>query len=531
MSMPERMTPTMASRRSALRSLSGTAISTGLTGISGWTGAAEARGRASPSAVDPIRAFASSFDDFVEARGPLRVRFDRPLPKGLSGTLYRNGPARMQRGVTRYQHWFDGDGMMQSFRFDADAVVHRGRMIRTRRYEVEEKAGRFLRGGFGTAFTDALPVASPDDMNVANIAVLPVADELLALWEAGSAWRIDPDTLATRGRRVFSPDTDGLSFSAHPRVDPDGRIWNFGYLGGSGKLALYDIDRHGRLNRATLIDAPNAEMVHDFAVTRRFLVFVLMPITWASISHNGERSQASGAGPKGPGAAFMDRLGWNAAGQVDVLLIDKATLGVAHRFSLPPFFAFHLGNAWEDGETVRVEVVRAPAFDRLMQAIVGATTASPERVVLDQEPVSELRLDLRRRSARIETLPLRGAEFPRFDARFTGLPTSRLVLASRTRTMPEAVFGFNAIVSVDRKRARLQQWDYGERVIAEEHVFVPRPGSAEGIGWVVGTSYDWRVQRSRLSVFDAAQVDAGPIAQAELPYRLPLGLHGQFVTS
>jgi carotenoid cleavage dioxygenase len=32
-----------------------------------------------------------------------------------------------------------------------------------------------------------------------------------------------------------------------------------------------------------------------------------------------------------------------------------------------------------------------------------------------------------------------------------------------------------------------------------------------------------------LSVFDAEHLADGPLAQASLPYVLPLGLHGQFV--
>jgi len=36
-------------------------------------------------------------------------------------------------------------------------------------------------------------------------------------------------------------------------------------------------------------------------------------------------------------------------------------------------------------------------------------------------------------------------------------------------------------------------------------------------------------RQTTLAVFDAAAVDAGPIARARLPYGLPLGLHGNFV--
>ena len=40
----------------------------------------------------PEEAFAHSFANVPEQYGPTEVQFDRPLPEGLQGTLYRNGP-------------------------------------------------------------------------------------------------------------------------------------------------------------------------------------------------------------------------------------------------------------------------------------------------------------------------------------------------------------------------------------------------------------------------------------------------------
>jgi len=40
------------------------------------------------------------------------------LPPGLRGTLYRNGPARLERGGIRVGHWFDGDGAVLAERYD-----------------------------------------------------------------------------------------------------------------------------------------------------------------------------------------------------------------------------------------------------------------------------------------------------------------------------------------------------------------------------------------------------------------------------
>ena len=478
------------------------------------TGALPAGAPAAPATgVEATGAFASSFEAVREHYPPLRVRFDRPLPDGLSGTLFRNGPAGMSHGDMRYHRWFAGDGLVQAWRLQDGMLEHSARMVATDRRRAELEAGRLLWPGFGTDVPDTRPVRSADTINTANISVLPVGDELLALWEAGSAWAVDPRTLHTRGRKVFSPQTDGLSFSAHPRVERDGRIWNFGYLSGSGRLMLYELGRDGRLVRAGALEAPNADMVHDFVITERYLGFVLMPLRF---EHGLP-----------PGHAFMNRLTWQHDEPVVVLLVDKQSWRVVHRFELPPFFAFHFGNAWEDGDSVRITVAQAPAFDDLMRAIGHATLGRPAGH-LGAQPLVELVLDTARGSARVEPLPVRGAEFPAHDPRRAGLPSRMTWLLGTSDDRADDLFGFDSVIGVDRDDGRVRRFSYGNGILAEEHVFVPGAGDAEQDGWLVGTAYDWRRRRTRLSVFDAGRVDEGPVTSAELPYGLPLGLHGRW---
>ena len=58
-----------------------------------------------------------------------------------------------------------------------------------------------------------------------------------------------------------------------------------------------------------------------------------------------------------------------------------------------------------------------------------------------------------------------------------------------------------------------------------------RRDAREGAGWLVGTALDLRTARTVVSVFDATDLAAGPVARARLPYALPLGLHGSFAAA
>ena len=475
-----------------------------------------ARADANPR-VSPLDAWVDAFADLRETYGPTTVDFDRPLPAELKGTLYRNGPARMRRGATEYQHWFDGDGMVHAFRIGESSLRHHARMVLTDKYQAEQKAGRFLRPGFGSRIADSLPISKPDDINVANINVLPLGDELLALWEAGSPWRIDADTLQTLGRKVWTEETDGVAFSAHPKVDVDGTVWSFGYMAGSGKLVLYRLDPRGGLRATRLIEAPNADMVHDFAITRRYLVFVLMPLVFDREAPRGNNS-------------FLDMMKWRPERAGTILLVDKDTLEVAHRFETAPTAFFHVGNAWEDGDTVRIHLMRIDDFEGLMDNLVDAFQGRAMKLPSQNRPV-EMVADLRTNRTEVRSLSRETAEFPRIDPRHVGRRTGAMFVASRSAAMPDGLFGMNAVARMDTASGRMQRFDYGGETLAEEHVFVPRKGAPESSGWLLGTARNWATRQTTFSVFDAAAIEAGPIAQARLPYGVPLGLHGAFVAA
>jgi carotenoid cleavage dioxygenase-like enzyme len=440
------------------------------------------------------------------------------VPAGLRGTLYRNGPALMNLAGTRYRHWLDGDGMVHALRLQDGKLVHRGRMIGTRKLQAEMQAGKRLAPGFGTSLPGTA-VRGPDDMNTANINTLMVNGELLALWEGGVPYAMAPATLQTKGRKVFAPQVDNLPFSAHPRVDAAGHVWSFGYLPGAGALALYELDNTGALRRQGFVPTANADMVHDFAMTERYLVFVLMPYRYQPR-------------PDDPALSFVGHYAWQAGQPGQVLVVDKADFKAVRLIDIPARGVFHLGNAWEEGvggNTLRFGTVSYDDFPDFMRR--AGDVMDHSLLAYPGTRWTEHEVDLAAGTVRSAS-PFAGTvEFPRFDPRRIGRASRCVYLMGRQGGEGE-LFGFNTVRRFDQRTAHLQEYRYGPGVVAEEHVFVPAPGTdAEERGWLVGTSYDWRQRRTTLSVFDAAAVADGPLAQATLPYALPLGIHGQFVAA
>jgi len=430
-------------------------------------------------------------------------------PAGLRGRYYRNGPGLMQRAGRRYEHWFDGDGLVQAWHIEAGKVSHRARFVQTEKFRAEQQAGRFLLPAFGTAIKAERPLRGPDSVNAANTSVMLQGEALYALWEGGSAYELDPLTLDTRKPKVWSDELRGMPFSAHPKVEPDGTVWNFGSA--NGHLAVYQLSARGQVLRHGLLDAVAPAMLHDFAVSQRHLVFLLAPVTmdWAAV-----RS----------GASMLGAMRWSAGDPTRVLVVDKADFSRQRIFEMPACHVFHFGNAWDDGRTLRVDYVQSVALPEHTGAL--GQIMRGQRASRDVSTPRVLEIDLGSGKLSVAARD-ESVEFPVVDPR---------VVAQRHRFVwyPTAVdtgdrWGFNGLMRLDVDSGARERFSFGNDVVVEEHVMVPRPGSTrEGEGWLVGMGYDVKRQRSFLSVFDAMRLADGPLARAWLPYWVPYGFHGKF---
>jgi carotenoid cleavage dioxygenase len=457
-------------------------------------------------------AYRSASADVAGEAIKIRGRF----PAAVHGVLFRNGPAVHELGGLRYHHWFDGDGMIQRFVIGATRVAHTGKIVRTPKYEAEMAAGKRLVEGFGTLPPNVQPTASPETLNTANTSVLPIrgerGEELLALWEGGMAYRIDPATLQTLGPKLWRDDLRAVAFSAHPRVDPDGTIWNFGLSMSAGMMVLYEIGADGRLRRAETLKIPHVPMMHDFAVTHRHLVFLLPPLAF-----DLERRRS--------GASILDSHVWRPELGMRVLIVEKADWSRRQWLQLPAGFLFHLGNAWEDAQgVIRLDYVHSDEPDRLFEGAREIMRGSHVRG--RNHHIALVRLNTAKGTASQELLDI-DAEFPRIDTRLTGQRYAHVIHATETS---DTRAGFSAVARTHVETGKSELYSYGTDHIVEEHVFVPEPSSAPGgRGWIVGTALDLRNRCTKLSCFAADRLSAGPVAQAALPYALPLGLHGVFV--
>jgi len=424
-------------------------------------------------------------------------RISGKLPSDLEGVLFRNGPAQYERNGVRLGHWFDGDGMIQRFIIGNDRVRHRGRFVSTNKRRAEEKAKRFLYSGFGFSPPNPVPLRGPDDINAANTSVLRVGNELWALWEGGSPWRLDAENLNTIGRHAFPNEFDGAPFSAHPKQGPDGDIWNFGAFG--NRCIIWQIASDGSFKKATMITLPTPSLMHDFAVTQRSIILLMPPMLLSG----------------GNGTSLIDNYSWQPDKPLQVLILDKEDLTQQRLYELPAKFLFHVGNAWEDSQGV----IRLDCFLTENSYFATHTARELPRGEYSDPPNARPTLLTFHPDGRASTETHKGiGEFPRIDPRRVGIE----------HRYTYGVTG-SGIASWDWQSGRQSIYMYGSDYWAEEPIFVPRPGgSTENDGWLVATVLNTRSGITELAFFDARNIADGPIALYACPYALPIGFHGIF---
>ncbi|MCL2451001.1 MAG: carotenoid oxygenase family protein [Polyangiaceae bacterium] len=377
------------------------------------------------------------------------------VPAELCGTYVRNGPNPRAASPA----WFVGEGMIHGVR-------------------LENGGARWYRNRW----------VGP------NTSVVRHAGRILALVEGALPVEVDEE-LETIGKFDFGGDLP-RAMIAHPKACPEtGELFFLSYGRERPHLVVYRADARGRIVHRNPVDVPAMTYMHDMAITARHVVFWDMPVLvddWHSPQ------------PMRWADDYRPRIG--------VVARDGKSDDVMW-FDVKPAFISHAMNAFVDGDTVVLDVVRAPrtqvACALYRYTLDLSTGRATERIVDDRF------IDFPRIPPSREGRPYRHGY---------GVELSDWATGSWQRAVAH---------KCDMTTGASVAHDFGPARLPGEFVLAPRPGSTregrEDDAWAIAFVYDRQREASDLVILDAERFGEPPVATVRLPFRVPVGIHGAWV--
>jgi carotenoid cleavage dioxygenase len=426
------------------------------------------------------------------------------IPPELTGRLVRIGPNPVTPPDRGAYHWFVGNGMVHG--------------LRLRDGRAEGYSNRWVRDSTVSATLGEEPIPGPRHGmgDVVNTHVIGVAGRTFACVEAGALPIELTDDLASLARTDFD-GTLGGGFSAHTHRDPaTGNLHAVTYYWEWDHIRHVVVGPDARVRRELKVPVEGGPMVHDCAITERFVVLFDLPCTFSL------DAVAQGArlpyrwNPDHPARVGLLPLGGDA---------DEVRW-----FDAPSCYVFHTLNAYDvvaDGgpggdpgrDTVVVDLVRHPRM--FANVLNGPWEGTPT--------LERWTFDLAAGTLRTDPLDDRGQEFPRIDERRTGR-RHRYGYAAEFSDGHGIGVGHGGAIKHDLDGRTAERHDYGSARVTLEPVFVPRDdAAAEDDGWVLSYVYDAATDRSDVVVLHAQDFAGDPVATVHLPVRVPFGFHGSWL--
>jgi carotenoid cleavage dioxygenase len=319
----------------------------------------------------------------------------------------------------------------------------------------------------------------------ANTNVVSHAGRTLALVEGGITNYELTEDLETVGPCDFDGTLRG-GYTAHPKRDPDtGELHAVSYSFGRGNRVQYSVIGVDGLARRTVdVEVTGSPMMHDFSLTENHVVFYDLPVTF---DPRQGAAMSVPAALRAPARLVLSALIGRVRVPDPIMAMAGRTMrgnaqmpyrwdpryparvGVMPRcggagdvrwFDVEPCYVFHPLNAYDDGDSIVLDVVRHPKmFDTDFHGPnEGPTTLDRWTVDLADGKVRETRLDDHPQ------------EFPRIDDRLVGHPHRYGYAMQTSSTGGDAG---DSVLNHDLRRGQTVARRLGPYQRVGEFIFVP----------------------------------------------------------
>lgn len=419
------------------------------------------------------------------------LKVEGSIPPELNGLYVRNG-TNSSTGIA--EHFFGGDGMIHGVRLEnGRAKWYRNRYVDTPVYRKE---------------TSRFSMPKPENTTSA-VSLIYHGNRLLSLGEFGYPYQIDPNDLSTLGTYNYDGQLTG-NMTAHPRIDPDtGELLFFGYNVVEPYLTYMRADAGGNMLQVEPITMSGPSMIHDFAVTKDYVVFMDMQVRFSWLSAI-------------TGSALPFKWDHNAPCRFGVMPRTGTDADVKW-FDIPSCFIFHIMNSFQQGDAVVVDAAR---YDQLW--------VKSSHDFFHPARLSRFSMNMKTGRASVETIHGGAMEFPQVNRDLWTKPYRygySLVVDEENDSPERIAQAESGLRKYDLQTGETESYLPGPSLTPGEAVFIPAraTGGAEDEGYLASYLYDKNTDSSAFCLFDATRIAAGPIASVPLPVRVPVGFHGVWV--
>jgi len=442
------------------------------------------------------------------------------LPHWLSGTLFRNGPAKFEVSEKKLSHWFDGFSMLHAFSFVNGKVSYTNKFLESKAYKYAQEKEEIGYSEFATdpcrsIFKRFAQMFSSKPTDNANVNISRIANEFVALTETPLLIEFDSKTLQTVGVSKYDDKLKGFITTAHPHYDFEKKE-GINYLTHFSAQSSYNVYRlpRGSKKRETvgIIPAKEPAYMHSFGMTQNYVILVEYPFVVNPLNLLFS------------GKPFIENFQWKPDNGTNFLLLDRRT-GQLYKYTAKAFFAFHHINAFEENDKVFVDLVAYPNTDIIQSLYLDILRGDSNKNLVSLGEFRRYKIDFLDSSIKSEIILDEPIELPRINYELSNTKNYHFVYGIGSDKNNSNNFS-DRLVKIDIQNKSSKIWKEAD-CYPGEPVFIPSPhATQEDEGVIVSVVLDTKKENSFLLILDAASFLE--IARAEVPHHIPFGFHGQF---
>lgn len=441
------------------------------------------------------------------------------IPDWVEGNYIRNGPGMFHLKEQRVNHWFDAMGALHSFNIKNGKVDYISRYIDCASYRAAESNGKIQFSEFATdpcksIFKKAQSYFFPSLPNMTDnpkIHIAKIGNRYMALGETPMQVEFDPETLEKIGVDEIAPGNLAYKTTAHPHFEK-GHAYNlvvkFGML---SHYRIYDMAKKGKYQASVPVNKP--AYLHGFGMSEKYFIIAAGPLVVVPIHLLFWKRP------------YIENHKWLDDEGGKIWVIEKSTGKVKAYFETESFFSFHHINAWEEGESLIMDI---NAYDdaEIIHKYYLKELEKPN-LQLPEGKLRRYRMNLvSKRIEEITNVSDACIELPRIDYdRYNMKGDYGFVYGVSLHPQQKNGF-YNSIVKINSKTGDSSYWREDGCYPGEPYFLASPQSKSDEDGIILSIVLDTKKGNSFLLLLNASNLDE--IARATVPEPIVYGFHTEF---